>query len=320
MSVPALAWAFEYDDLPLDGRTGKPQPTCKAVLIALAWHASPTGTDAFPSNATLCDHTCLSENTVRAVLQALEDHGVIGRTPDPLIRSATIRRGDRRPTSWDLLPMRRGPKSATDEADGVQSQSRRGPNSDVTGSKLEGDFGPDMSLKEPQDKTPGKTPNPLSDEKSSDVRSRTRDAGAGARAGQVKTGHDEGGDQFTLLEVPGPVEAVVSITAQRDASFERFWEIYPRKTSKAAARRAWNRAMDTTTLDKVLGAVAVYAQSRRGDDQRFTKHPATWLNGGCWDDEAPVGNARSGSGDRLGSRHRPYQDQADESVYQQKIN
>jgi hypothetical protein len=28
-----------------------------------------------------------------------------------------------------------------------------------------------------------------------------------------------------------------------------------------------------------------YAAERRGEDPRFTKHPATWLRKGCWSDE-----------------------------------
>ena len=31
-----------------------------------------------------------------------------------------------------------------------------------------------------------------------------------------------------------------------------------------------------------------YAGERAGEDPKFTKHPATWLRGGCWEDEPPA--------------------------------
>lgn len=71
-------------------------------------------------------------------------------------------------------------------------------------------------------------------------------------------------------------------------SFERFWAIYPRRVAKEAARKAWakatERGVDPETL---VMAARRYAGERAGQDPRYTKHPATWLNGGCWEDEPP---------------------------------
>jgi hypothetical protein len=73
-------------------------------------------------------------------------------------------------------------------------------------------------------------------------------------------------------------------------SFERFWRAYPRRVAKDAAARAFARAVENGTDPEVLIAGAqTYAVLRQNEDQKYTKHPATWLNGGCWTDEMPSG-------------------------------
>jgi hypothetical protein len=73
-------------------------------------------------------------------------------------------------------------------------------------------------------------------------------------------------------------------------TFESFWAVYPRRVAKEAAARAFaaavKRSVDAETL--IAGAQR-YAVERAGQEPRYTKHPATWLNGGCWQDEAPPG-------------------------------
>lgn len=67
--------------------------------------------------------------------------------------------------------------------------------------------------------------------------------------------------------------------------FEEFWKIYPRHVAKKAAERAYRRAMKSTPAIEILSGAMRYAAERTGQDEKFTKHPATWLNGGCWADE-----------------------------------
>jgi hypothetical protein len=83
-------------------------------------------------------------------------------------------------------------------------------------------------------------------------------------------------------------------------TFEEFWETYPRKEGKIAARRAWDKAVKITNPDKIVAAVREYPfdLTRR----RYIKHPATWLNAGCWEDDLPaVAAARDDDG-----RNRSY--------------
>lgn len=123
MSVEAISWALNL--APVDS------PTSKLVLIALANHARPDGTAAFPSVETISRYTCLSERAIRHHLDLLEEQGVIRRC-DPRIVAAYIKRVDRRPVGFDLcmsgvrevhLDEERG---ASDAPDGVHLTSERG--------------------------------------------------------------------------------------------------------------------------------------------------------------------------------------------------
>jgi hypothetical protein len=76
--------------------------------------------------------------------------------------------------------------------------------------------------------------------------------------------------------------------AIRREDFEEFWRAYPKRVAKEAARRAFAAAMKRGLDPAVLIAGAErYAVERAGQEARFTKHPATWLNAGCWEDEPP---------------------------------
>ena len=122
MSIQAVAWALEFQDLPLDGRTGRPDSGAAFVLVALANHADENGCNSFPAVATISRYTKLSERAIQYKLRALEEHGTIAKTPNPLIRAATIQRADHQPQSYDLVAFQRGAKSPN----GVQSPMPRG--------------------------------------------------------------------------------------------------------------------------------------------------------------------------------------------------
>lgn len=68
------------------------------------------------------------------------------------------------------------------------------------------------------------------------------------------------------------------------ARFDEFWSTYPRRTGKEAARRAWAKALTLADPDVIIAAAARY-RDKPGREPTYTKHPTTWLNQGCWDDE-----------------------------------
>lgn len=71
-----------------------------------------------------------------------------------------------------------------------------------------------------------------------------------------------------------------------EEQFETFWKAYPRRISKGAARSAFAKAISKTTLEAMLDALIAYVANK--PSYQDYKHPATWLNQECWDDEWTV--------------------------------
>lgn len=99
-----------------------------------------------------------------------------------------------------------------------------------------------------------------------------------------------------------------------------FWQMYPRKVKRIAARAAWEKAISQVDPRHLVDAAAQYAQQQNDPMYRqFTMHPTTWLNQGCWDDEPaqPRSNGHHNGSARSG--YVPYQDPEDPSVYEEAI-
>lgn len=69
--------------------------------------------------------------------------------------------------------------------------------------------------------------------------------------------------------------------------FDQFWQAYPKKVGKQAARKAFHRAK--APVETLLRAIARQKRSDQWsrDGGRFIPNPATWLNQGRWEDELP---------------------------------
>ncbi|MGE8127863.1 helix-turn-helix domain-containing protein [Methylobacterium sp. NPDC080182] len=69
--------------------------------------------------------------------------------------------------------------------------------------------------------------------------------------------------------------------------FDEWWETYPRRDGKIAARKAFDRVLKNrqATVEELIAGAQRYATARAGQDPKFTKVPTTWLNGGHWADE-----------------------------------
>ena len=73
---------------------------------------------------------------------------------------------------------------------------------------------------------------------------------------------------------------------------KQFWDAYPNKKAKSAAMKSLDKVAKggKTSWKELIYGVERYKNSqtvKRG----FVKHPATWLNGGCWADEERVQSA-----------------------------
>jgi hypothetical protein len=81
--------------------------------------------------------------------------------------------------------------------------------------------------------------------------------------------------------------------------FDAFWEIYPKKAGKEAARKAYARLAPEGELRERM-RLAVRAQSQGEqwprDGGRFIPLPANWLSQRRWEDEAGGGGNGNGNG------------------------
>lgn len=99
----------------------------------------------------------------------------------------------------------------------------------------------------------------------------------------------------TLIDAPVSQELAIAtpavpVKAKKPSGytddFENFWRTYPRRIEKKSAFKAWKTALKSgATADEITAGAARYAKYRAGEPERFTKHPSTWLNQGCWEDE-----------------------------------
>jgi hypothetical protein len=89
----------------------------------------------------------------------------------------------------------------------------------------------------------------------------------------------------TPLSLSVSLSESVSNTAAPDG-FVDFWSAYPRKVGKAAAAKAWRKAVDRgVDPDSLTLAATRYSESNANTDPKFICHPTTWLNQGRYEDE-----------------------------------
>lgn len=81
--------------------------------------------------------------------------------------------------------------------------------------------------------------------------------------------------------------------------FDQFWKLYLNKKAKAAALRRWKAMkISNETFQAIMEGLqkALGSQEWAKDGGAYIPHPATWLNGGCWEDEyKPLITARTRS-------------------------
>ena len=78
-----------------------------------------------------------------------------------------------------------------------------------------------------------------------------------------------------------------------DADFKDWYAAYPRHVAPDAAERAYRVARKKADAETLLAGIEVYRETK--PDYADWKYPATWLNGGCWRDEADSDQGPNGS-------------------------
>ncbi len=93
-------------------------------------------------------------------------------------------------------------------------------------------------------------------------------------------------------------ETTPSLTHPSEKPFSAWWECYPEKVGKGAARKAFAKALTKTSLDQLIAGVERYKATKPLD--RSWCNPATWLNQERWLDVPAVNNgAMNGHAKRL---------------------
>ena len=95
----------------------------------------------------------------------------------------------------------------------------------------------------------------------------------------------------------------MSLTQWQKSEFDQWYSSYPHKVTKGQARRAWAKINpDSLLISRMRMAIESQKAERvwkldRGIFVPEWKHPATWLNGECWEDEVqtepPLGGVHS---------------------------
>lgn len=82
------------------------------------------------------------------------------------------------------------------------------------------------------------------------------------------------------------------------AAFEEFWDTYGKKTGRKKSEAKWKLALRKpgVTSELLITAARSYIKSQvaDGNHPKYTKDPATWLNGEHWNDEAAPATRRPG--------------------------
>jgi len=71
------------------------------------------------------------------------------------------------------------------------------------------------------------------------------------------------------------------------SEFDLFWNEYPKKTSKADAKKAFDKAIKKTDINQIIEAIRIQKRSEQWQKEngQFIPYPATWLNKEKWSDE-----------------------------------
>ena len=111
---------------------------------------------------------------------------------------------------------------------------------------------------------------------------------SGASVGQVS------GQNWAETETETETETrSKDLTISDDHSFAEFWSLWPRSEGKAAAGKAWAKAVKIIDPTPLLVLVRAYVNHPNRPAGEFIPHASTWLNGERWNDGPPVARANT---------------------------
>ena len=100
------------------------------------------------------------------------------------------------------------------------------------------------------------------------------------------TGTPEMSQPCPTVPVPSRPVPSPSNTPSNEGAFDEFWNVYPRKVAKKAARKKFDAAVKGgVDPSEIVSAAEDYAKAKAGEPQKYIAYPTTWLNQGRWEDE-----------------------------------
>ena len=91
------------------------------------------------------------------------------------------------------------------------------------------------------------------------------------------------------METKLPSKQKKKISEEVKKKFDEWWKVYPVKKSKLAALNKFDEVLreQSATFDELMEGARKYADEvyYEKTENRYIKHPSTWLNQGCWADE-----------------------------------
>jgi len=92
------------------------------------------------------------------------------------------------------------------------------------------------------------------------------------------------------LELTAPEPKPKAARKRADlVGFDRFWELYPKRTARAAAEKAWPKAVQRAgSPETIIEALEAQLPAMNAKERQYRKDPSTWLNKACWEDELTV--------------------------------
>jgi hypothetical protein len=94
----------------------------------------------------------------------------------------------------------------------------------------------------------------------------------------------------SLNLIPDSLSCSPSAIESAENGFATFWKQYPKKVAKPQALKAWKKIKPAGQLLADLMAALEKQKASADwlkDEGQFIPHPASWLNGRRWEDEAP---------------------------------
>jgi len=91
-----------------------------------------------------------------------------------------------------------------------------------------------------------------------------------------------------------------------DAGFEEFWAAYPKRPGnpkKPAKLKYVNARKRSVPHETIMAGVNAYAQSRKGEDPKYTKLAETWLSKECWEVDYPAPSPRAADAATVSDEH-----------------